>query len=232
MALASLGSYHDSIRNGDEPENIADMLSRAFGAMYNSVTSQSFLTSLQDFAGAGSSPNPERDLSRFFARYASLPVPNIVKQFDKMFNTQIYTTSQFTEDVMRDYPVINTFLPKSYNEAGEPITRKGGFFSRFVTVRERSPLWSFLTDNGLYITSYKNSALMGNEPMNVQQATEYIKTAGPQIKQWILANKDMLGDVAKEDKQAAQDMIAQESANIRRMVRMEMSLSQSNQSRR
>lgn len=226
MVFSILGRTFDDYRDGVTKSPYDIGLSSSAVAMLQAVTHESFLSGLTDFMSAVDSPTPEKKISRLMARTAAAPfIPNLVKQIDKWVDPSIQQAQGFAETFMREMPVVRHQLKPSLNVFGEELNRDPGIntlpgLERFLTMAKTDdPVLNLLSESNATVPGFSKSAKLGDKVMDRDQYYDYVRTAGPLIKQAIQAELPQLRSMSKEQ---AQERINDLSRKVKEQVRNQM----------
>lgn len=222
MAFSILGRMFDNARDGHPDEN---GLASSAVAMLQTVTHESFLSSLTDFMSAVDSPNPETKISRMMARMATTPfIPNLVQQVDKWVDPSIQQAQGFTENVMRNLPMVRHSLMPSLNVFGEQIKHDPAIdlpgTERFLTMEKLDdPVYNFISESNTVVPGFSKGAKLGNQVMTREQYYQYVQQAGPEMKKAIQAE---LPQLRQMDREHAQERINEITRKVKEGVRDKM----------
>lgn len=222
MVFSILGRIFDNHRDGRDNEN---GIASSVVAMLQAVTHESFLSSMTDFMSAVDSPNPETKISRMMSRMATTPfIPNLVQQVDKWVDPSIQQAQGFSENFVRNIPVVRHELKPSLNVFGEPLAHEPGInlpgMERFLTMEKTDdPVLNIGSEKGITFPGFSKSTKLGNILMTPDQYYQYIQTAGPKVKQAIEAELPQLRAMTKEK---AQERVNEIARKVKESVRDEM----------
>jgi hypothetical protein len=204
MTFSILGRMFDNARDGRQDEN---GIASSVVAMLQTTTHESFLSSLTDFMSAVDSPNPETKISRMMARMATTPfVPNLARQIDKWVDPSIQQAQGFTENFLREFPVVRHQLKPSMNIFGEPLKHDPAInlpgMERFLTMEKTDdPVLNFLSESSVTLPGFSKSSKLGDKVMTREQYYDYVQQAGPVMKREIEAELPTLNRMTKEQAQ-------------------------------
>lgn len=228
MALSIVGRQMDDYRDG-RIQNVTDgsVASTAI-AMLDAVSNQSFLATVVDIMSAIDSPDPQSKVAKVTARFASIPIPNLVKQMDKFFDPSLQEAQSFRESIIKDLPMARWGLRPALNVFGEPIQRTLGAlpipgFERFITSEKTSDeVLNLLSEKNIAVPGFSKNTHLGDVGMTPEEYYRYVQIAGPNIKTRIQSElgmlrmmekeniKDRLEKIATEEKKAARSVLLQE----------------------
>lgn len=222
MAFAVMGRMFDNAREGKEDDN---GLASSAVAMLQTVTHESFLSSLTDFMSAVDSPNPEAKMANMMARMASTPfIPNLAKQIDKWVDPSIQESQGFTENFLKNFPVVRHSLNPALNYFGHELKHQPGIdlpgTERFLTMEKTDdPVLNMGSEKGVIFPGFSKSTKLGDVPMTHEQYYHYVKTAGPQIESEIKAN---IPQIRALDREHAQERVNEIVRKVKEKVRNQM----------
>lgn len=232
MALSIVGRHMDDYRDGRIPSPSSVSLASSAVALIESVKNQSFLASASDLMAAVDSPDPQAKVSRVFARVATIPLPNIFKQIDKVIDPSVQQATGFWESFVKEFPIARHTLKPALNVFGEAVDRTPGLIrmpgmDRFVTMeRTDDPVLTMIGDKRIVIPGFSKGTKMGDVAMTEEQYYEYVQLAGPKIKSRISAEIRSIESLAHDDAQDRIEKIAsEEKAAARRILRQKYGVS-------
>ena len=225
MALSIVGRHMDDYRDGKiaDPRDVS--LASSAVALIEAVKNQSFLASAADLMAAVDSPDPQAKVSRVFARIATIPIPNILKQLDKVIDPSVQQSEGFWETFLKEFPVVRHTLKPALNVFGEPVDRTPGVvrfpgMERFVTMEKTNdPVFNLLGERRLVVPGFSKSTRLGEENMTPEQYYEYVQIAGPRVRSKIEAEINSIRQMGHE---AAQERIERISNDEKKRARAEM----------
>lgn len=222
MLFSIMGRMFDNHRDGHDNAN--GFASSAV-AMLHSVTDESFLSGLTDFMSAVDSPDPAEKIGRLMSRMVTTPfIPNMVKQIDSWVDPSVQQAQGFTEQVLRQLPVVRHELKPSLNIFGEQITHDPAIdlpgMERFMTMEKTTdPVLNYLSESNVTVPGFSKGSKIGNQVMTRDQYYQYIQSAGPEIKQAIQAEIPQLQSM---DKEHAQERVNEIVRQIKEKIRNSM----------
>jgi hypothetical protein len=226
LAFASLGTLMDKRRDDPNIEALdyAPQLAMSF---VQGTLNQSFLTGVADLFAAFESSDPETKVQRFLARTLTLPIPNLLKQFDAWVDPSVQQADTFLDMVIKQIPVARQLsdLKPMLNVFGQPIQRVQGplnipFSNRFVTIEKSDdPVFAFIGEHALSVPSYSKQTKLGDKQMTDEQYYEYVQKAGPRLYDAIRRNIPRLRRMNKEQ---MQEEIGDIATKVKKQVRSEM----------
>lgn len=226
MSLSIVGKQFDKAREGKGEPHMMDVLSPASAvALLDAVKNQSFLAGITDLFSALDSPDPETRVSRIMGRMATIPIPNFVKQFDKVIDPTVQEAQGFTETIIREIPIVRHNLKPALNIFGAPVDRTFGVvrfpgLERFMTMEKTSdPVLNMLSEHGLKVPGISKSTHLGDEKMTADQYYEYVQMVGPKVYD---RYKSEIATIQKLSREAAQDRLEQISREEKAEAREEL----------
>lgn len=222
MTFSILGRMFDNARDGRQDEN---GIASSVVAMLQTTTHESFLSSLTDFMSAVDSPNPETKISRMMARMATTPfVPNLVRQVDKWVDPSIQQAQGFTENFMKEFPVVRHELKPSLNIFGEQLKHDPAInlpgMERFLTMEKtEDPVLNFLSESNVTMPGFSKSSKLGDKVMTREQYYSYVEQAGPLMKRAIEAE---LPTLTRMNKEQAQERVNEIVRKVKLQIRDKM----------
>lgn len=225
MMLSVVGRQMDEYREGHITAPNELTASSISVAILDSVVNQSFLASISDFMGAVDGYDPEVKLGRIAARFATIPIPNAIKQLDKFLDPSIQDPARgFREAIIKELPVFRHSLLPALNVFGEEVSRTKGIFpgsERFVSFEVTDdPVVNMLGEKGIVVPGYSKGTRLGNERMTPEQFHEYVKTSGQIVKRRIQAELPSLRRMSHDAAEERVKKISEAAkAEVRSMMR-------------
>lgn len=216
MALAIVGRHLDDYRDGRivDPRDIS--LATSSVALIEAVKNQSFLASVSDLMAAVDSPDPQAKVSKVFARIATIPIPNILKQVDRWVDPSLQQAQGFAENWVKELPIARHTLKPALNVFGKEISRTQGFvplpgIDRFVTEeRTDDPVLNVISQKNLKVPGISKTTRLGDAAMTKEQFYDYVQLVGPRIYERYQAEVFTLQSMSREDAQERIERISQE----------------------
>jgi hypothetical protein len=228
MSLSIVGKQFDRAREGKGDPSMMGVLSpSAAVALLDAVKNQSFLAGITDLFSALDSPDPEGRVARIMGRMATIPVPNFVKQFDKVIDPSVQEAQGFYETIIREIPYVRSHssLKPALNIFGKPVDRVGGVIrfpglERFMTMEKTDdPVLNMLSEHGLKVPGISKSTHLGDEKMTLDQYYEYVEMVGPKVYDRYKSEIQTIRSLSRE---AAQDRLEQISREEKAEAREEL----------
>lgn len=219
IACAWVGVAHDAKRDGKKDQDYLDYGMSLLGGAFNATMGQSFLSGVSDFFDALTAPDAGKAMGKYTSRMAgSVLVPNIIRQIDAMYNPELPEARSFKDQLIAQIPIVKHGLNPMLNVFGEPIEVNATPQARIVTGQKDGTL-AFLTRKGISVPSYGRNSMIGNQPMTSEQYYQFVKLAGPKLKNEITRNLPLLG---RMDKQEAQDLVDSIATNVKAQAKSEI----------
>lgn len=186
MALAS--NFVETKKYGDM--NNEGLLARATAGTLHSVSSlldASFLSGVQDLFTALSDPDRAGTyFQRFVASTVTSPIPNLLKQTAKIFDSKLYDTKTVLGYIQSNLHVNFGGLKPKINVWGEELT--SDILTQLQPHKELDdPTKKFLIDHNVFITipgtTTKLSTRDGKRQMTEDEYYQYMKISGQRIYQ-------------------------------------------------
>jgi hypothetical protein len=225
MALSIVGRHMDDYRDGRIPDPRDLSLATSSVALIEAIKNQSFLAGAADLMSAVDSPDPVAKVSRVFARMTTIPIPNLLKQVDRLVDPSVQEGQGFWESVIKEIPIARHLRKPAINIFGEEVERIRGplpfpGMDRFVTLQKTDdPVLNLLSENRLIVPGISKSTRMGDRNMTQDEYYDYVKLVGPRVKSRINAEILSLDAMSRED---AQERLERISLEEKKKARREM----------
>lgn len=222
MAFSIVGRQMDDYRDGKiaTPGDVS--LATTAVALMEAVKNQSFLATATDLMSAIDSPDPQSKVLKVLSRFASVPIPNVIKQMDRFIDPSLQDAKGFTESIIKEFPIARYALNPALNVFGEPINRTRGAIpipglERFVTAdRMDDEVLNLISEKQVSIPGFSKSTRLGDTGMTEAQYYRYVQLAGPKIKERI---RNELGALRMMSKETVEDRIQKISQEEKKKAR-------------
>lgn len=217
-AFSIAGNYLDSKRYGKmSDEDLATRTIYALQQVGNTVFSKSFLTGASDIFAVLTDETEyagKRGLNLTTRTASGIAIPNLVKQVDRVFNSQIYQADNIWQGIQRDIPVARTELRPLVNMLGEPVNYNT---NRFTSVENNDPVWQLITQKQAWIS--RPGRKLGDRDMTPDEYYDYTMRSGQAIRTRLEMEMWRLQSMNKE---MAQERIRKIVTDERAKVRAEL----------
>ena len=224
VAMGFIGSMRDAKRfDNQEDEEIIDKITAGVLLGGNIMLNQSFLSGAADlmsaFGEADSNPKSAAKALRNIASRgtATFVVPNILRDFEKLFNPEISQNRNWRESVIRQVPFArgNHVVP-IINALGEPAKFDKGIV--FGT-RASDPVWHLIAEKDVYVPMPGKTAHLNGERMTPDQYYNYVKISGKDMRKRMERN---MASLKRMDKKQLQAWIKSEVSSARSAAKIKM----------
>lgn len=174
------------------------------------VLNQSFLAGVGDILGLTNSKDPIKDGEGIINGIISrLTVPGQLRDINKLYTNERAVGSGALSNLLKEMPGSINFLDKDVNYFGDPARfpsivkeeglsqRLASLFGRIVSKETPDEGFKIMYDLNLTPPSWDSSFTWPNgKQMTKTQQLEFIRSAGPDMRQWIVDNE---ADLKEED---------------------------------
>ncbi len=206
ISMTLVGNFFDSSKYASDTIKEEDLLTRAglsIAGSANSILNMSFLSGVADLFEFIKDPIANKSyIKNFIAQQATSPVPNLVKQTARYFDTTIYETKTIKDKIFSNLRITGGLNPK-LNVFGQPI--KGEALTELQPTKESDdPLIRFLSDNDIYITVAGRTAKVVDKSGQKREMTddeyyEYVKNSGQEIYRVLTDRLDYIKKMKDEE---------------------------------
>lgn len=222
IPMTLVGNYFDFIRYEKQNADAGERMTAALLNTPNSILDMSFLSGASDLVTA--TQNIGRGGEKYFQRWAAQqitsPVPNLVKQTARYFDTTQYETKTLREQILYNLRVTTGLKPRLnvFGDAmkGEPLTQLQ------PGPKPDDELIGYLASNKLWVTvpskatKIKPPGLRESRPMTEDEYYEYVKLSGIEIRKQLTR---YLGKIRSMPDHKRQDYIDEVVQDIRQKVK-------------
>jgi hypothetical protein len=208
----------------DASEVAARVLTAAPVLVFTSVLNQSFLTGLADLFALTQSKDPVKEGEGFISGVIGrLLVPGQLRDITKVTTDQRAVGSYWASNLLKEMPGAINFLNKDVNYFGDParypsLVEENGVGRRLASIIGRlassetpDPGFKIMYDLNLTPPSWNNSLDWSDgKRMTKSQELEFIRTAGPRMRDWIVENEYSLKNPEPTETQEEKGLTLQE----------------------
>ena len=208
----------------DASEVAARVLTAAPVLVFTSVLNQSFLTGLADLFALTQSKDPVKEGEGFISGVIGrLLVPGQLRDITKVTTDQRAVGSYWASNLLKEMPGAINFLNKDVNYFGDParypsLVEENGVGRRLASIIGRlassetpDPGFKIMYDLNLTPPSWDSSLNWSDgKRMTKSQELEFIRTAGPRMRDWIVENEYSLKNPEPTETQEEKGLTLQE----------------------
>ena len=221
---------------GDVSEAVFKLLASPVSIGFVAALDQSFLTGISDLIEL----KEARDLPKAGAGIARniisrMLVPGVARDIQKLMVDERLEGDLYITNMLKEFPGSSAFLDKDLNYFGDParynsIMQENGFtrrafslIGRITSTEKPDPAFEILYKNGLTPPNWSQSMSWRDKtPMTKAEQREFVSSAGPRMKQFIISNEEILNQM---DTETAQQYLSNAFSTIRggtkRVMQME-----------
>ena len=229
LPMAAVGSVMDRYKdnkNGD----IMGYIPQAALAFARSMLNQSFVSGISGMVSALESSSPDKEMANFMARTSSIAIPSLFKQIDSWVSPGVQNSSSFIDMTIKQIPIVRQLAlhDPMLNVFGEKVTRVQGplnipFSNRFWTMeRTGDPVYEFIGTHQILVPGFARNTKLGDKPMTERQFYDYVKLAGPMMKERIRQELPRLISLTREEQQKRIEEITHEAKSEARDILRKM----------
>jgi len=211
---------------GDVSEAVFKLLASPVSIGFVAALDQSFLTGISDLIEL----KEARDLPKAGAGIARniisrMLVPGVARDIQKLMVDERLEGDLYITNMLKEFPGSSAFLDKDLNYFGDParynsIMQENGFtrraFSlvgRITSTEKPDQAFEILYRNGITPPNWSQSMSWRDKtPMTKAEQREFIASAGPSMKEFIIRNEEILNQM---DTETAQKYVANSFSAIR-----------------
>jgi len=219
----------------DYSDLAAKVLSSPFSIAFVAVLNQSFLTGVSDVLGLTQAKDPVKEGEGIISGILSrMIVPGALRDITKLTTNERAVGSTWASNLLKEMPGSIHFLNKDVNYFGDParypsIVAEEGFgqrlaslFGRLASQETVDPAFKIMYDMNLTPPSWDSSLEWSNgKRMTKTQELEFIRSAGPAMRDWIVENEEALRD-PELDQEERQNVLSNGISGIRREYKAEL----------
>ena len=219
----------------DYSDMAAKVLSSPFSIAFVAVLNQSFLTGVSDILGLTQAKDPVKEGEGIISGILSrMIVPGALRDITKLTTNERAVGSTWASNLLKEMPGAIKFLNKDVNYFGDParypsIVAEEGFgqrlaslFGRLASQETVDPAFKIMYDMNLTPPSWDSSLNWSNgKRMTKEQELEFIRSAGPAMRDWIVENEDALRD-PELDQEGRQNVLSNGISGIRRQYKADL----------
>jgi len=211
---------------GDVSEAVFKLLASPVSIGFVAALDQSFLTGISDLIEL----KEARDLPKAGAGIARniisrMLVPGVARDIQKLMVDEKLEGDLYITNMLKEFPGSSAFLDKDLNYFGDParynsIMQENGFtrrafslIGRITSTEKPDQAFEILYRNGITPPNWSQSmSWIDKTPMTKSEQREFIASAGPSMKEFIIRNEEILNQM---DTETAQKYIADSFSAIR-----------------
>ena len=219
----------------DYSDMAAKVLSSPFSIAFVAVLNQSFLTGVSDILGLTQAKDPVKEGEGIISGILSrMIVPGALRDITKLTTNERAVGSTWASNLLKEMPGAINFLNRDVNYFGDParypsIVAEEGFsrrlaslFGRLASQETVDPAFKIMYDMNLTPPSWDGSLNWSNgKRMTKTQELEFIRSAGPAMRDWIVENEDALRD-PELDQEERQNVLSNGISGIRREYKADL----------
>jgi hypothetical protein len=217
----------------------SDLAARAFVAPFAiatvAVLNQSFLTGIADILGLTQARDPVKEGEGIIGGIIGrMIVPGQLRDITKVTSDQRAVGSTWASNLLKEMPGSINFLNKDVNYFGDPARypsivaedgpsrRLASLVGRLASQETVDPAFKIMYDMNLTPPSWDSSLNWSNgKRMTKTQELEFIRSAGPAMRDWIVENEDALRD-PELDLEERQNVLSNGISGIRRQYKADL----------
>lgn len=213
----------------------AKVLSSPFSIAFVAVMNQSFLTGVSDILGLTQAKDPVKEGESIIGGIIGrMIVPGQLRDITKLTTNERAVGSTWASNLLKEMPGAINFLNKDVNYFGDParypsIVAEEGFgqrlaslFGRLASQETIDPALKIMYDMNLTPPSWDGSLNWSNgKRMTKTQELEFIRSAGPAMRDWIVENEEALRD-PELDQEERQNVLSNGISGIRREYKADL----------
>lgn len=196
---------------------------------------QSFLTGVSDILGLTQAKDPVKEGESIIGGIIGrMIVPGQLRDITKLTTNERAVGSTWASNLLKEMPGAINFLNKDVNYFGDParypsIVAEEGFgqrlaslFGRLASQETIDPALKIMYDMNLTPPSWDGSLNWSNgKRMTKTQELEFIRSAGPAMRDWIVENEEALRD-PELDQEERQNVLSNGISGIRREYKADL----------
>ena len=231
--IKSMNKKGKKVQSEDIGKLAASVLTAPFSVGFVAVLNQSFLTGLADLLEFKESQNPvEKGTQVVGGILSRMAVPGVFRDINKLYTEDKAIGGDYLSNFLKDFPGSVNFLNKDVNYFGDDAkfpsaVREEGFgkrlasvVGRIVSTEQPDPAFEVMYRNNLTPPSWDASLSWDNgKRMTKEQELQFIREAGPLMRERIVEVSDELDELPIDD---AQDLLSTEIRIIRREVKEDL----------
>lgn len=242
MAADISEEIQDIRRSGLEGKDAGELATRLLIAPlalgFAATMSQSFLTGLSDLAELADSKTPSQDAVKIFKQIAArMIVPGQLRDINKLTSDDRKEATNWIGSVINEFPVLDQLLlpdavgyfgdklkyPSAVIEDG-PVRRLASLFGRIVSSETTDEAMNFIMANKLTPPPWESSFEWGgNVKMTKPEQRDFMRLAGPMMKEDILDNReDIISTIEEYGLEVGQNMLNKVISDARGRAKDEM----------
>ena len=213
----------------------AKVLVSPFAIAFVATLNQSFLTGVSDILGLTQAKDPVKEGEGIVSGIISrMLTPGALRDINKLTTNEKAVGSTWITNLLKEMPGAIQFLNRDVNYFGDParypsIVQEDGFgkrvaslFGRIASSENPDPAFQIMYDLELTPPSWDGSLNWSNKKrMTKDQELQFIRNAGPAMRDWIMENEDALRDPDLEQKDR-QDILNSGIQSIRKQYKADL----------
>jgi hypothetical protein len=244
IPIAAGSMFADAVKRYREkqekqPIEITDaaltVIAAPFAIGFVAALDQSFLTGVADLIELKEARDLPKDATRIASNIISrLVVPGQLRDFQKIITDEKLEGDTRLSNLIREMPGSSFFLDKKLGYFGDPVRynsimvengpgrRALSLVGRIASSETPDPAFSVLYRNGLIPPKWQGSLEWSSGVrMTLAEQREFVRIAGPLMKEWVIDNADTLDELPTEE---AQEYLANNLGEIRRGVKSQLQM--------
>lgn len=233
--IQAIKKRQEKLSEIDYSDLAAKVLSSPFSIAFVAVLNQSFLTGVSDILGLTQAKDPVKEGEGIISGILSrMIVPGALRDITKLTTNERAVGSTWASNLLKEMPGSIHFLNRDVNYFGDParypsIVAEEGFgqrlaslFGRLASQETVDPAFKIMYDMNLTPPSWDSSLNWSNgKRMTKSQELEFIRSAGPAMRDWIVENEEALRD-PELDQEERQNVLSNGISGIRREYKAEL----------
>ena len=217
----------EKLQEKDWGKIVGTVLTAPFSIGFVAVLNQSFLSGVADLLEFKESQNPaEKGLQFFGGIISRMIVPGVFRDINKLYTEEKAVGGDYLSNFLKEMPGSINFLNEDVGYFGDPvqfpsIVKEEGFgkrlaslFGRIVSSEKPDPAWEVMYRNNLTPPSWSANLSWDNGfRMTKKEELEYIRTAGPRMRDAIIENAEELDELPLDK---SQDLLSKIVESARR----------------
>jgi hypothetical protein len=205
----------EKLQEQDWGKIVGSTLAAPFAIGFVAVLNQSFLSGVADLLEFKESQNIFEKGGQFASGIISrMIVPGVFRDINKLYTEEKAVGGDYLSNFLKEMPGSINFLNEDVGYFGDPvqfpsIVKEEGFgkrlaslFGRIVSTEKPDPAWEIMYRNNLTPPSWSANLSWDNGfRMTKKEELEFIRTAGPRMRDAIVENADELDELPLDQSQ-------------------------------
>jgi len=205
----------EKLQEQDWGKIVGSTLAAPFAIGFVAVLNQSFLSGVADLLEFKESQNIFEKGGQFASGIISrMIVPGVFRDINKLYTEEKAVGGDYLSNFLKEMPGSINFLNEDVGYFGDPVqfpsaVKEEGFgkrlaslFGRIVSTEKPDPAWEIMYRNNLTPPSWSANLSWDNGfRMTKKEELEFIRTAGPRMRDAIVENADELDELPLDQSQ-------------------------------